>query len=767
MMKNKLMVVIVLVAFFISIAGSVFAATFIDLNTADDFAVLAGSTITNSGSSVITGDLGLSPGLSVTGFPPGTVSGTQHIADAAAVQAKVDLTSAYNDAAGQTPVSTVPTELGGTTKNAGIYDSADGTFEITGTLTLDAQGDPNAVFIFKTATTLNTAGASSIVLANDAQACNVFWQVGSSATLGANSTFKGNILALTSVTLTTGADVEGRVLARNGAVTLDTNDIAIATCAASPQLTVTKTVDNTGGGTKLISDFPLFIDGSSVTSAVASTTTIGLHTVTETTDPNYTSTIGGDCAANGTITLAMGEEKTCSITNTYVPASPGTLHIIKQVTNNNGGTAIASDFTLNVTGTNVSSSSFSGSAAGVDITLDAGSYTVTEPIIPTGYLQSGSGTCSGTIASGETITCTITNDDVAPQLIVNKIVINDNGRTKLISDFPLFIDGSSVVSGVASTTTIGSHTVTETTDSNYTSAFGGDCAADGTVSLALGEVKTCTVTNDDVTPPSSGGGSRHYAPPLIDIIKIPSPLALPKGPGSVTYTYTLSNIGTVPVSDITMVDDSCSPVSLISGDTNADNMLDLDEAWIYRCSKIISKTSTNIVTATGWSHGVSATDIANATVVVGVSVVPPLIHVTKIPNPLTLPAEGGIVTYTNKVTNPGTVSLSNVRLTDDKCSPVKYISGDLNNNSKLETTETWIYTCQSKLTKTTVNTVTASGDANSLTAKDFAIATVIVAAPKLPNTGIGSDEGSLLWYIIALAGIFLVLLYFYFIRRKK
>jgi hypothetical protein len=142
----------------------------------------------------------------------------------------------------------VPAELGGTTKTAGVYDSADGTFGITGTLTLDAQGDPNAVFIFKTASTLITAGASSVVLVNDAQACNVFWQVGSSATLGTNSTFNGNILALTSITLTTGANVNGRVLARNGAVTLDTNTITKATCAApvvaptpTPEVTPTTT----------------------------------------------------------------------------------------------------------------------------------------------------------------------------------------------------------------------------------------------------------------------------------------------------------------------------------------------------------------------------------------------------------------------------------------------------------------------------------------------------------------------------------------------
>ena len=231
---NKVLVVALTVAFTLGLAGLIRAATTVNLNTADNFAILAGSTITNTGSSVINGNLGLSPGTSVTGFPPGTLNGTQHVANSTAVQAQTDLTAAYTNAAGQTPVSTVPTELGGTTKTTGVYDSASGTFGITGTLTLDAQGDASAVFIFKTASTLITAGASSIVLTNGAQACNIFWQVGSSATLGANSTFKGNILALASATLTTGANVEGRILARNGAVTLDTNTITKATCAVPP-----------------------------------------------------------------------------------------------------------------------------------------------------------------------------------------------------------------------------------------------------------------------------------------------------------------------------------------------------------------------------------------------------------------------------------------------------------------------------------------------------------------------------------------------------
>lgn len=214
------------------------AATTVNLGSTSDFAILAGSTITNTGSSVVNGNVGLSPGTAITGFPPGLTNGTQHVANSTALNAQTDLVTAYNNAAGQSPV-TIATELGGTTKTAGTYSSANGTFSITGTLTLDGQNDPNAVFIFKTASTLITAGSSNINLINGAQACNIFWQIGSSATLGINSIFKGNVLAQTSVTLTTGANVTGRVLARDGAVTLDSNTITKAVCTVAPTPTPT------------------------------------------------------------------------------------------------------------------------------------------------------------------------------------------------------------------------------------------------------------------------------------------------------------------------------------------------------------------------------------------------------------------------------------------------------------------------------------------------------------------------------------------------
>jgi Ice-binding-like len=216
----------------------------VGLGTAGSFSVLAGQGVTNTGATVVSGDLGTSPNPAVTGFPPGKVNGAIHKADAVALQAQSDLTTAYNDAAGRTPVTTIATQLGGKTLKPGVYNSASGTFQITGTLTLDAQGDPNGVFIFQMASTLVTASSSKVSLLGSAQECNVFWQVGSSATLGTNSTFTGNILALTSAQVQTGVTVHGRVLARNASVTLDDDTITSATCSG----TIPSGGVQTGGG---------------------------------------------------------------------------------------------------------------------------------------------------------------------------------------------------------------------------------------------------------------------------------------------------------------------------------------------------------------------------------------------------------------------------------------------------------------------------------------------------------------------------------------
>lgn len=220
----------------------------VGLGTAAPYAVLAGTTVTNTGPSVISGDLGVSPGAAVTGFPPGVVqAGTIHAADAVALQAKNALTTAYNDAAGRGPVvDKTSQDLGGQTLVPGVYAAASG-MALTGTVTLDAQGDPDAVFVFQAGSTLVTASSSRVALVGGAQACRVFWQVGSSATIGTTTVFVGSVLALTDINLQTGATVEGRMLARNGQVTLDTNTITRPGCAA-PVATPSASPSTTPGG---------------------------------------------------------------------------------------------------------------------------------------------------------------------------------------------------------------------------------------------------------------------------------------------------------------------------------------------------------------------------------------------------------------------------------------------------------------------------------------------------------------------------------------
>lgn len=194
------------------------------------FAVLAGSTITNTDFSVLNGDLGLSPGSSVTGFPPGIVNGEEHVTDAEAAAAQVQLTAAYLDLEGRTGATTVAGDIGGQTLSPGLYKSTSSLAVATANLTLDAGGDADATFVFQIASTLTLANGRSIILAGGAQAKNIFWQVGSSATLGTTSVLEGSILALTSISVNTDAVINGRLLARNGAVTLLDNDITVPSC---------------------------------------------------------------------------------------------------------------------------------------------------------------------------------------------------------------------------------------------------------------------------------------------------------------------------------------------------------------------------------------------------------------------------------------------------------------------------------------------------------------------------------------------------------
>jgi hypothetical protein len=219
------------------IAGMLFpgaalaAPATVGLGTAASFSVLGGSTVTNTGPTTMFGDLGLSPGSSVTGAPH--VLGATHVNDPVAIQAKSNLTTAYNDAAGRPTEGSAGSDLSGQTFTAGVRTASTSLLLSSGSVILDAQGDPNAVFIFQIGSTLITGSNTTVQLVNGAQACNVFWQVGSSATLGTGTRFVGTVMAAETITANTAATIHGRLLAQTAAVNLDTNTITTSNCASS------------------------------------------------------------------------------------------------------------------------------------------------------------------------------------------------------------------------------------------------------------------------------------------------------------------------------------------------------------------------------------------------------------------------------------------------------------------------------------------------------------------------------------------------------
>ncbi|WP_245741711.1 ice-binding family protein [Herbiconiux ginsengi] len=206
--------------------------TTVDLGTAASYSVLGGQSVTNTGPSLLGAGVGVSPGSAITGFPPGLALGATHAADAAALQAQSDLGTAYDAAAAQAVDASVSGDLGNLTLLPGVYNAAS-SIGLTGAVTLDGQGDPNAVFVFQIGSGLTTATSSSVVPINGARACNVFWQVGESATIGSSTSFVGTIMALTTITVGSGATVDGRALARNGSVTLNNNVFTDGLCEAT------------------------------------------------------------------------------------------------------------------------------------------------------------------------------------------------------------------------------------------------------------------------------------------------------------------------------------------------------------------------------------------------------------------------------------------------------------------------------------------------------------------------------------------------------
>lgn len=265
--------------------------------------------------------------------------------------------------------------------------------------------------------------------------------------------------------------------------------------------------------------------------------------------------------------------------------------------------------------------------------------------------------------------------------------------------------------------------------------------------------------------------------PLIALTAVPEPLALPRGPGNVTYHYAVKNfLEEEPLTDIQVVDDKCAKVQFIEGDDNNNSELDYNETWRYTCTGRLTGTTQSTATATGHSNNIVTTHKAYSTVVVGSSNPPPLvsiINITKVAYPLSLPAQGGKITFTYKVNNPGVVPLSGVTVTDNRCSAMSGKLGDTNGNNLLDLNEVWIYTCTATLTRTTTNTVKVTAFANGLKAVGEATITVKVESPTFPKVGgnPGLDPNpNLNLKIIAwafLAGILTVLTLFSILKRDK
>ena len=288
--------------------GAQAATTTVPLLTAANFSVLGATTVTNTGNTNVLLDLGVSPGTAVTGFPPGIVHGTIHANDAVAIQAQTDLEAAYLNAFNRTPTATVASELGGLTLGDGVYAAtAKGPLTVNGTLTLNGGGDPTSTFIFQTDSTLITGSNSHVVLINGADACRVFWQVGSSATLGTTSSFAGSILALTAISADPGVVIEGRTLARGAAVTLNNTTFLDPRCESgsttvtAPAVTlpaVTQTVTDTVTVAAVTETVTVAAETATVTlPAVTETVTVAAETVTDTATVTETQTNSGSAAA--------------------------------------------------------------------------------------------------------------------------------------------------------------------------------------------------------------------------------------------------------------------------------------------------------------------------------------------------------------------------------------------------------------------------------------------------------------------------------------
>lgn len=518
-------------------------------------------------------------------------------------------------------------------------------------------------------------------------------------------------LAVAGYTKSLGANCSGTIaIGETKTCTVTNDDIA------QPTLTLVKTVTNNNGGTKTANDFQGKIDGNNVAWSTPVTVAPGQHSASEVTLPNYSaSSWGGDCATNGSITLSFGQNATCTITNDDIPPSV----IVNKLVSNPYGTPLdASLFPLFVDATQVTNGA-------TNTQFNAGSHTVSETQ-QTGYSLTGiSGDCTmgnsaiGIMLSiGVTSSCTLTNTAIQPKLIVKKHVINDNSGTESADDFTMTVSGNSVVvpnfPGDEGGTTInlneGSYSADELADAGYTKSIGANCSG----TIAIGETKTCTITNNDVPHPQ------------IHVVK--SGQATAHEGDTVTYTFTVTNTGDTPLDNITVNDNVAGVGNYQSGDSNNDGILQTTETWIYTKDFVIPTPQianvNNTVTACGHLNQTQVCD----TDYHHLDVLHPSIQVVK-SGPATA-FQGDTVTYHFTVTNTGDIALNNVGIDDD------IAIGEVCNDNTLDigasTTCTATYTIPSSQTADVTNHVIASGtDSLQKTVTDTDEHTLVVLHPSI------------------------------------
>ena len=497
------------------------ATTPVPLGTAAPFSVLGGTTVTNTmdpGNTNLWGDLGVSPGTAITGFPPGIVAGTIHANDAVAIGAQSDLTIAYNNARLRPSTGTILDGLlGGKTFFDGVY-TATSSADLTGTVILDAQNNPDATFIFQIGSSLTTAPYSHVLLKNGADACNVYWQVTSSATLGTISTFAGSILALTSITVEDGAVVEGRALARNGAVTLDDNTF-LNPCSGRSTSTVTGTTTATATVTGTTTETTTET-APAVTSTVTDTTTVTAPAVTSTvtdtstvTAPAVTQTVT-ETVGTATVTETLPGSATSTVTDTATVTAPAVTSTVTDTS-----TVTAPAVTQTVTQT----------LPGSTVTATVGTATVTETLPQS--------------------TSTVTDTTTVTAPAVTKTVTDTTTETATETAAPVTQTVTATVGTATVTETLGTGTVTETLPASTSTVTDTTTVTAPAVTQTVTETDTVTTTagTETVTLPATTETQTATVTETSAVVTLPA----------TTVTETESNSGgaatvtetkTVPVS---------------------------------------------------------------------------------------------------------------------------------------------------------------------------------------------------------------------------